>query len=73
MTGGLGTDSLILKLPLLNARSVNNKTYVKLESILNEDTNLVCILETWLDEGGRSRFLTPFSIRFLGAVAATIA
>ena len=42
-----------LRLVLLNARSVSNKAQVIQDLILEEDTDLACITETWIGgEGG---------------------
>ena len=42
-----------LRLVLLNARSVSNKVQVIQDLILEEDTDLACITETWIGgEGG---------------------
>ena len=42
-----------LKLVLLNARSVSNKTQLIHDLILEEDADLACITETWIGrEGG---------------------
>uniref|UniRef100_A0A803SN06 Reverse transcriptase domain-containing protein n=1 Tax=Anolis carolinensis TaxID=28377 RepID=A0A803SN06_ANOCA len=41
-----------LKVVLLNARSVNGKTAIIQDLILDERADLACITETWLDEAG---------------------
>lgn len=58
MTGGLGSDSLDLKLLLLNARLVNSKTFIISDLILDEEADLVCIMETWLEEVGGLGFFS---------------
>lgn len=50
--GALGNDSLSLKLLLLYAGSVNDKTCIVQDLIQNEDADLVCVTETWQDESG---------------------
>lgn len=49
-TGGLGNSTLGLKLLLLKAASVNNKTCLIQDIILCEAADRACIMETWLDE-----------------------
>lgn len=41
-----------LKLLLLNAKTVNNKVCLIWDLILNENTDIVCITETWLGAAG---------------------